>query len=147
MLEYYSFYLLLGFLATCLAGYILSQVATNITDQFGILDILFGIVILTIATTLPEKFITVISGYRGHPGILVANCVGSNIFLLALYLKRLVTPVLRNLRPGGTCSDSRILGALRPGTSGCPYGFEIHPMWLRVIMCWLILQYPHAAAA
>ncbi|KAH6957583.1 hypothetical protein BKA56DRAFT_703416 [Ilyonectria sp. MPI-CAGE-AT-0026] len=83
-LGYHGLYLLFGFIAICLAGYILSQAAANITDQFGISDVLFGVVILAIATTLPEKFIAVMSGYRGHPGILVANCVGSNIFLLSL---------------------------------------------------------------
>ncbi|KAH8921890.1 hypothetical protein BT69DRAFT_1351296 [Atractiella rhizophila] len=83
-LGYHGLYLLFGFLAIGLAGYILSQAAANITDQFGISDVLFGVVILSIATTLPEKFVSVMSGYRGHPGILVANCVGSNIFLLSL---------------------------------------------------------------
>ncbi|KAM5353428.1 hypothetical protein ACJ41O_000078 [Fusarium nematophilum] len=83
-LRHHGFYLVLGFLTICLAGYILSEAATNITDQFGISDVLFGVVILAIATTLPEKFVAVMSGYRGHPGILVANCVGSNIFLLSL---------------------------------------------------------------
>lgn len=83
-LRYHVLYLLVGFLSICLAGYILSQAATNITDQFGISDVLFGVIILAIATTLPEKFVAVMSGHRGHPGILVANCIGSNIFLLAL---------------------------------------------------------------
>ncbi|KAH9204147.1 hypothetical protein DL95DRAFT_377171 [Leptodontidium sp. 2 PMI_412] len=83
-LRYHVFYLFLGFLAICLAGYVLSQAATNIIDQFGISDVLFGVIILAIATTLPEKFVAVMSGYRGHTGILVANTVGSNIFLLAL---------------------------------------------------------------
>ncbi|KAH8654172.1 hypothetical protein BGZ61DRAFT_500663 [Ilyonectria robusta] len=57
-LGYHGLYLLFGFIAICLAGYILSQAAANITDY----------------------------GYRGRPGILVANCVGSNIFLLLLYV-------------------------------------------------------------
>lgn len=83
-LGYHGLYLLFGLIAIYLAGYILSQAAANITDQFGISDVLFGVVILAIATTLPEKFISVMSGYRSHPGILVANCVGSNIFLLSL---------------------------------------------------------------
>ncbi|KAJ6439018.1 Ca2+ transporter [Purpureocillium lavendulum] len=83
-LAYHSLYLLFGFLAICLAGYVLSQAAINITDQLGISDVLFSIIVLAIATTLPEKFIAVISGYRGHPGIMVANCAGSNIFLLSL---------------------------------------------------------------
>jgi len=83
-LLYHCGFLLLGFLAICLAGYILSQAATNITDQFGISDVLFGVIILAIATTLPENFVAVMGGHRGHPGILVANCARSNIFLLAL---------------------------------------------------------------
>jgi Ca2+/H+ antiporter len=83
-LSYHGLFLLFGFLAICLAGYVLSQAATNITDQLGMSDVLFSVVILSIATTLPEKFVAVMSGYRGHPGILVANCAGSNIFLLSL---------------------------------------------------------------
>ncbi|EUC40407.1 hypothetical protein COCMIDRAFT_41257 [Bipolaris oryzae ATCC 44560] len=83
-LGYHLFYLLIGFLAICLAGYVLSHAATAITDEFGTSDVLFGVVILAIATTLPEKFVAVMSGHRGHVGILVANTAGSNIFLLAL---------------------------------------------------------------
>lgn len=83
-LRYYIFYLILGFLAICLAGYILSYAAINIIDELSILDVLFGIVILAIATTLPEKFVAVMSGRRERVGILVANTAGSNIFLLAL---------------------------------------------------------------
>lgn len=56
----------------------------NITDALGLSDVLFGVVVLAIATTLPEKFVAVMSGHRGHVGILVANTVGSNIFLLSL---------------------------------------------------------------
>lgn len=83
-LLYHVLYLLLGFFSICLASYILSHAASTITDQFYQSDVLFGVVILAIATTLPEKFVAVISGYRGHMGILVANTVGSNIFLLTL---------------------------------------------------------------
>lgn len=77
-------FLLLGFLSICLSGYVLSHASTTISDEIGTSDVLFGIVILSIATTLPEKFIAVLSSFRGHTGILVANTVGSNIFLLAL---------------------------------------------------------------
>ncbi|KAJ0308127.1 hypothetical protein Brms1b_009649 [Colletotrichum noveboracense] len=55
-------------------------------DALGASEVLFGIVVLAIGTTLPEKFVAVISGNRGHGGILVANTVGSNIFLLTLCL-------------------------------------------------------------
>jgi Ca2+/Na+ antiporter len=41
---------------------------------------------LSFATTLPEKLVAVISGARGHGGIVVASTAGSNIFLLTLCL-------------------------------------------------------------
>lgn len=85
-LSYHVLHLLFGFLATCLAGYILSHTAINITSATGMSDALFGVIILAIATTLPEKFVAVMSGKRGQAGILVANTVGSNIFLLSLCL-------------------------------------------------------------
>ncbi|KAK7450020.1 hypothetical protein CaCOL14_010240 [Colletotrichum acutatum] len=85
-LNYHIAYLFAGFLAICLSGYILSHAATNIADALGASEVLFGIVVLAIGTTLPEKFIAVLSGRRGHGGILVANTVGSNIFLLTLCL-------------------------------------------------------------
>lgn len=77
---------MLDFLAICLLGYVLSHAAINITDAIGISYIVFGVVVLAIATTLPEKFIAVLSGNRGHVRILVANTVGSNVFLLSLCL-------------------------------------------------------------
>ena len=83
-LKYHIGFLLLGFLSICLSGYLLSRASTTISDEIGTSDMLFGVVILSVATTLPEKFIAILSGSRGHTGILVANTVGSNIFLLAL---------------------------------------------------------------
>ncbi|KAI1483054.1 hypothetical protein F4774DRAFT_406222 [Daldinia eschscholtzii] len=82
--RYHTFYLLSGFLAVCLAGFVLSGAAINITDDIGVSEILIGVVILSIATTLPEKFISVMSGHRGHAGILAATTTGSNVFLLSL---------------------------------------------------------------
>ncbi|KAH7193896.1 uncharacterized protein B0J16DRAFT_86917 [Fusarium flagelliforme] len=85
-LGYHIGFLVLGFLAICLSSYVLSHAAINVTDAIGMSDVVFGIVILAIATTLPEKFVAVLSGNRGHVGILVANTVGSNVFLLSLCL-------------------------------------------------------------
>lgn len=83
-LRYHVSYLLLGFLGICLAGYVLSHAASTISDEFMISDLLFGVVVLSIATTLPEKFVAVMSSHRGRAGVLVATTAGSNIFLLTL---------------------------------------------------------------
>jgi Ca2+/H+ antiporter len=82
--RYHVTCLLLGFLGICLAGYVLSHAASTISDEFMISDLLFGIVVLSIATTLPEKFVAVMSSHRGRAGVFVANTAGSNIFLLTL---------------------------------------------------------------
>ncbi|KAL5116588.1 hypothetical protein ACEQ8H_005466 [Pleosporales sp. CAS-2024a] len=85
-LGYHISYLIFGFLAICLAGYVLAHAATTLIDEIGMSDVLFGLVILSIATTLPEKFVAVMSGRRGNTGVLVVNTAGSNIFLLTLCL-------------------------------------------------------------
>ena len=83
-LTYHVALLTLGILAVILSAYILSHAASTLVSEFGISDVVFGVVILSIATTIPEKFIAVVSGFRGQTGIMVANTVGSNIFLLSL---------------------------------------------------------------
>lgn len=83
-LPYHTAYLFFGFAAICLAGYVLSQAAIRIVDAAALSDVVFSVVVLAVATTLPEKFIAIVSARLGQPGILVANCAGSNIFLLSL---------------------------------------------------------------
>lgn len=83
-LKYHVALLTLGILSVILSAYVLSHAASTLVSEFGISDVVFGVVILSIATTIPEKFIAVVSGFRGQMGIMVANTVGSNIFLLSL---------------------------------------------------------------
>lgn len=83
---YHIAMLFLGLACIILSSFVLSYSASAIADALGLSDVLVGVVILSLATTLPEKFIAVMSGSRGHLGILLANTVGSNIFLLALCL-------------------------------------------------------------
>ena len=83
-LLYHVAFLAFGFLALVLSSYVLSHAASNLVDELGISDVLFGVVILSIATTIPEKFVAIVSGFRGQAGIMVANTVGSNVFLLSL---------------------------------------------------------------
>jgi Ca2+/H+ antiporter len=78
--------LFIGFLALSLSGYILSHSSSTLASAFGLSESVFGVTLLSLATTLPEKIVALMSGARGQSGILVANTVGSNIFLLTLCL-------------------------------------------------------------
>ena len=82
----YLIKLIIGFVALSMSGYVLSHSSTSLAASFKLSETVFGATFLSLATTVPEKFIAVMSGARGHPGIMVANTVGSNIFLLTLCL-------------------------------------------------------------
>lgn len=75
-----------GLIALSVAGYVTSTSAGNLADALHIPDSVFGATILAFVTTLPENLVAVLSGFRGHSGIMVANTAGSNIFLLTLCL-------------------------------------------------------------
>ena len=83
-LLYHIFQLLLGFISLSLSGYILSHSAVTIADSLHLSGTVFGLTVVSFATTLPEKLVAILSGSRGHGGIMAATTAGSNVFLLTL---------------------------------------------------------------
>jgi Ca2+/Na+ antiporter len=83
-LAYHIFQFVLGFISLSLSGYILSHSAVAIADSLHLSGTVFGLTVVSFATTLPEKLVAVLSGSRGQGGIMVATTAGSNIFLLTL---------------------------------------------------------------
>ena len=76
--------LLVSLLALLLAGYILAHSVATLAIDLRLPPTSLGLTLLSLATTLPEKLVAIFASQRGHQGILVANTVGSNIFLLTL---------------------------------------------------------------
>ncbi|KAJ5653949.1 hypothetical protein N7490_000952 [Penicillium lividum] len=83
-LTYHIFQLTLGFISLSLSGYILSHSAITIADSLHFSGTVFGLTVVSFVTTLPEKLVAILSGSRGHDGIMAATTAGSNIFLLTL---------------------------------------------------------------
>ena len=138
-LKYHISYLLVGFLSICLSGYVLSHASTTISDEIGISDVLFGVVILSIATTLPEKFIAVLSGFRGHAGILVANTVGSNIFLLALCMGIVLVVTAGEFDAGSV--NAAELGVMMGSTVALTFTIWFGAKWSRWIGAAMLIAY------
>jgi len=69
-----------------MSGILLSSTASSIADLLNITQSTAGLTILSVATTLPEKLVAFKSGRKSQAGVLVANTVGSNVFLLTLVL-------------------------------------------------------------
>ncbi|KAB5585390.1 Sodium/calcium exchanger protein-domain-containing protein [Coniochaeta sp. 2T2.1] len=83
-LRSHIFKLLLGLCALLVSSYIVAHSAGSIGSELGLSGTVVGTTILSLATTLPEKFVAIMGGVRHQPGIMVANTVGSNIFLVTL---------------------------------------------------------------
>jgi cation:H+ antiporter len=60
--------------------------AVEIAERLGISQFAIGATVVAIGTTLPDKAISLVGGMRGRGGVVTANALGSNIFLLTLVL-------------------------------------------------------------
>lgn len=71
-----------------LAGgaYFLVESAVAIADSLGIPDLVIGITVVAVGTSLPELATSLVAAYRGQSDISVGNVVGSNIFNILLVL-------------------------------------------------------------
>ncbi len=53
--------------------------ATDIAERLGVSDLVIGLTIVAVGTSLPELAATVAAAIRGHTDIAIGNVVGSNI--------------------------------------------------------------------
>ena len=73
------FWLAIGLAILLLSAQILVYAAVNIAQMFGVSELIIGLTIIAIGTSLPELAATVGSALKGHPEIAIGNVVGSNI--------------------------------------------------------------------
>ena len=73
---------------------VLVYAATEIATMLGVSDMIIGLTIVAVGTSLPELAATIGSAVKGHPDIAIGNVVGSNILniLAVLAVPALVAP-------------------------------------------------------
>jgi len=69
-----------------LGARLLVDAATTIGATFGVSDLVMGLTIVAVGTSLPELATSVVAAVRGQRDIAVGNIVGSNIFNLGAVL-------------------------------------------------------------
>ncbi|WP_087107933.1 calcium/sodium antiporter [Parendozoicomonas haliclonae] len=87
--------ILVGSLALLLvSSNILVESATYIARYFGISELIIGLTIVAIGTSLPELAASVASALKGHPDMALGNIIGSNMFnlLAVMAVPGLVAP-------------------------------------------------------
>lgn len=97
--------------------------AVGIAQQFGISDLVIGLTIVAIGTSLPELAASVVSALRNEPDIAIGNIIGSNIFNLlgVLGIPGVISP--SRLDPQVLSRDMPIMTALTVALLLMAYGF------------------------
>ncbi len=86
---------IIGFILLVKGADFLVTAATSVAKKFGLSEMLIGLTIVAIGTSLPEIFITITSSIEGHSDLIIGNAIGSCIcnFLLVMGISALVRPV------------------------------------------------------
>ncbi len=88
------FWAVLGLVALVLSSKLLVWGAVDIARDLGVSDLVIGLTIIAIGTSLPELAASVMSALKGEDDMAVGNIIGSNMFNLSavLALPGLIAP-------------------------------------------------------
>jgi len=89
------FAFIIGLVVLVVSSKLLVWGAIDIASQFGVSQIIIGLTIVAIGTSLPELAASVASARRGHHDIALGNIVGSNILniLAVLSVAAVIQPI------------------------------------------------------
>lgn len=89
-------WLLVGLIALALGSRILVGGAVYIATSLGVSEMIIGLTIIAIGTSLPELAASIMSARKGQHGIALGNIIGSNIFNLlgVMAIPALISPVI-----------------------------------------------------
>lgn len=87
--------ILIGFALLIKGADFLVEGSSNIAKKFHIPEIIIGLTIVSIGTSMPEMFVSLTSGMEGYPDMAMGNVIGSNVcnLLLILGLSTVIRPV------------------------------------------------------
>ncbi len=88
-------WLLTGLVVLLLAAQLLVWAATEMAMLLGVSELIIGLTVIAVGTSLPELAATVGSVIKGHTDIAIGNVVGSNILniLAVMALPPIIAPV------------------------------------------------------
>ena len=89
---------IISVLLLLLSAYVLTSNAAEIAFRLDISEILIGIFIIAIGTTLPELSFSIHSALSKHPGLSLGNLVGASVFNTTLILGTvaIINPIFIN---------------------------------------------------
>lgn len=88
-------FIIVGFFLLIKGAELLVSAATSIAKKFNLSEMLIGLTVVAIGTSLPEIFITITSSIDGHIDLIIGNSIGSCVcnFLFVIGLTSLIGKV------------------------------------------------------
>ena len=88
--------IIIGFVLLIVGADLLVDGASGIAKKFHIPEIIIGLTIVSIGTSMPELFVSITSALEGHSDMAIGNVIGSNLsnLLLILGLSTMIKPVI-----------------------------------------------------
>ena len=88
--------IIIGFVLLIVGADILVNGSSGIAKKFHIPEIIIGLTIVSIGTSMPELFVSITSALDGYSDMAIGNIIGSNIsnLLLILGLSATIKPVI-----------------------------------------------------
>ncbi len=118
------FWLLLGLALLMASSQLLVWGAVNVASYFGVSDLIIGLTIIAIGTSLPELAATVSAALKKEHEMAIGNIIGSNLFniLAVLALPGIIMPTA--LAPEVMNRDFIIMTILTVALFLMAYGFK-----------------------
>ena len=91
-----TIFIIIGFLLLIKGADFLVKGGSNIAKRFHIPEIVIGLTIVSIGTSMPELFISVTSALNGYSDMAIGNVIGSNLcnLLLILGISAAINPII-----------------------------------------------------
>jgi cation:H+ antiporter len=118
------FWLVVGLALLLVSSRVLVWGAINIAQWFGVSDLIIGLTVVAIGTSLPELAASVVSALKKEPDLAIGNVLGSNMFnlLAVLGLPGVIAPL--NIDPEVLQRDYPFMIGLSIAMFSFAYGFR-----------------------
>jgi len=117
-------WLLIGGIVLMVGSRVLVWGAVEIAQHFGISDLIIGLTIVALGTSLPELAAAIASALKNEPDIAIGNVIGSNMFnlLAVLGVPGIISPSL--VDPAVLSRDMPVMVVLTVALLIMAYGFH-----------------------
>lgn len=136
------FWLIFGLIILVISSRILVWGSVNIAQSLGVSDLVIGLTIVALGTSLPELAASIIAVRKGEHDIAIGNVVGSNMFniLAVVGIAGLISPIT-SVAPEVLSRDWLVMMAMMVALLIMAYGFRRQGRINRIEGAALLLAY------